>query len=273
MGILDEAAMSGAIDRPAEIGEYDEGMQALLQLVWGDGYLSPGGPEEVARLLQGSDIAGCRVLDIGCGLGAVDELLVQAHGAGHVTGIDLEPDLIAKARVRIAQAQLSDRIELIQVSPGRLPFTDASFEVVFSKDSLVQIPDKLALFTEVRRVLVGGGRFIASDWLRGGSGPYSAQMLEYFRLEGITYNMASAPETAKALAEAGFVDAVLSDRNAWYLALAQREAQSMRTEWFPLLEKRLGIERARHFVTNWEQLVLVLQSGELRPTHIKATRP
>jgi len=52
--------------------------------------------------------------------------LVQAHGAGHVTGIDLEPDLIAKARVRIAQAQLADRIELIQVSPGRLPFADAS---------------------------------------------------------------------------------------------------------------------------------------------------
>jgi len=56
--------MSGAIDRPAEIGEYDEGMQALLQLVWGDGYLSPGGPEEVARLLQAPTLsgAGCSIL-------------------------------------------------------------------------------------------------------------------------------------------------------------------------------------------------------------------
>jgi phosphoethanolamine N-methyltransferase len=265
--------MTIKIDRPGEIGEYDEGMQTLLQLVWGDGFLSPGGPEEIARLLEGSDLRGQRVLDIGCGLGAIDLLLIQAHGAGHVTGIDLEPDLIQKARARVVRAGLSSQIELIQVSPGALPFANAGFDVVFSKDSLVQIPDKPALFSEVRRVLVPGGRFIASDWLRGGSGPYSRQMLEYFRLEGITYNMASAEETAWALSAAGFVEVELKDRNAWYLALAQREAHSMRTEWLPLLESRLGLGRAQHFVANWEQLVLVLRSGELRPTHLKAVNP
>jgi ubiquinone/menaquinone biosynthesis C-methylase UbiE len=261
------------IDRPAEIGEYDEGMQTLLQLVWGEGFLSPGGAEEVARLLEGSDIRGQRVLDIGCGLGAIDLLLVQSHGAGHVTGIDLEPDLLQKARVRVALAGHSHQIELIQVAPGALPFTDASFEVVFSKDSLVQIPDKAALFSEIRRVLVPGGHFIASDWLRGGSGPYSAEMLEYFRLEGITYNMATAAEMRAALTQAGFSELALRDRNDWYLALAAREALSLRTAWFPLLEQRLGPERARHFVANWEQLVLVLRRGELRPTHLKARNP
>jgi phosphoethanolamine N-methyltransferase len=261
------------IDRPAEIGEYDAGMQTLLQLVWGEGFLSPGGPEEVARLLEGSDIRGQRVLDIGCGLGAIDLLLVQSHGAQHVTGIDLEPDLIQKATVRVAQAGRAHQIKLTQVVPGALPFADASFEVVFSKDSLVQIPDKAALFSEVRRVLVPSGRFIASDWLRGGTGPYSAEMLEYFRLEGITYNMASAEETRAALTHAGFSDMELHDRNAWYLALATREAYAMRTEWYPLLKNRLGADRARHFVANWDQLVLVLRRGELRPTHIKAFNP
>jgi ubiquinone/menaquinone biosynthesis C-methylase UbiE len=265
--------MSAKMERPAEIGEYDEGMQALLQLVWGDGFLSPGGPEEVARLLEGSDIRGQRVLDIGCGLGAIDVLLIAQHGAAHVTGIDLEPDLIAKARARAAQAGLAGQVDLLQVTPGPLPFAEASFDVVFSKDSLVQIPNKPALFSEVQRVLVRGGRFIASDWLRGGSGRYSPEMLEYFRLEGITYNMASAEETATALERAGFNEVAVKDRNAWYLNLAEREALSMRSEWFPLLESRLGLARARHFVTNWEQLVLVLRSGELRPTHIKAMKP
>jgi ubiquinone/menaquinone biosynthesis C-methylase UbiE len=268
-----ETAMSAKFDRPAEIGEYDEGMQTLLQLVWGDGFLSPGGPEEIARLLEGSDIHGARVLDIGCGLGAIDLLLVQAHGAGEVTGIDLEPDLIQKAQARIAKTGLAHQIKLIQVTAGALPFANASFDVVFSKDSLVQIPDKPALFAEVRRVLVPGGRFIASDWLRGGSDRYSPEMLEYFRLEGITYNMASPEETALALTQAGFVDVAVKDRNAWYLALAKREAQAMRSEWFPQLEERLGAARAQHFVANWEQLVLVLARGELLPTHLKAVSP
>jgi ubiquinone/menaquinone biosynthesis C-methylase UbiE len=262
--------MSVKIDRPGEIGEYDEGLQSLLQLVWGEGFLSPGGAEEVARVLEGLDIRGRTVLDIGSGLGAIDLLLVAEHGAKRVVGIDLEPDLIAKARARVARHELTDRIEFRQVSAGPLPFPDAGFEVAFSKDSMVQIPDKPAMFSEIRRVLVPGGLFAASDWLRGGSGAYSPEMLEFFRLEGITYNLASAEATVAALRAAGFTDIEVRDRAAWYRALAERELQSMRSEWFPLMESRLGPARARHFVFNWEQMVLVLKRGELRPAHIRA---
>ena len=64
---------------------------------------------------------------------------------------------------------------------------------------MVQIPDKPALFSEILRVLKPGGRFIASDWLRGGSGAYSPEMMEYFRLEGIAYNMVTLEASAAAL--------------------------------------------------------------------------
>ena len=264
--------MTVKIDQPSEAGEYDEAMQALLQLVWGDGFLSPGGAEEIDRLLEGSDISGCQVLDIGCGLGAIDELLVAAHGAGSVVGIDIDPALLAKMTVRIAGAGLSAKIRGVLVTPGPLPFPDASFDVVFSKDSLVQIPDKPAIFAEVRRVLRPAGRFIASDWLRGGEGDYSPEMLEYFRLEGIAYNMASPEETAHALRTAGFADVEVRDRNAWYLELAQREVASMEGPWQPLIARQIGAERARHFIANWRQLVVVLKRQELRPCHLKAVR-
>ena len=69
---------------------------------------------------------------------------------------------------------------------------------------MVQIPDKAAIFAEILRVLRPGGRFIASDWLRGGSGAYSPEMMEFFRLEGIAYNMATLEESAAALRAAGF---------------------------------------------------------------------
>ena len=144
---------SPTIGRPSEPGEYDDGMQALLQIVWGDGFLSPGGAAEVARLLEGSDITGCSVLDIGCGLGAIDELLVAVYGAATVVGIDVDPSLLETMRARIARARLTDRIRGMQVAAGPLPFADGEFDVVFSKDSLVQIPDKPAIFAEVLRVL------------------------------------------------------------------------------------------------------------------------
>ncbi|MBV8909596.1 MAG: class I SAM-dependent methyltransferase, partial [Gammaproteobacteria bacterium] len=102
--------MSMKIGQTSEVGEYDPGMQTLLQLLWGDGFLSPGGAAEVACLIEGSDIAGCSVLDIGCGLGAVDELLVTRHGARSVLGIDVDPALLAAMAGRIERAGLAGRI-------------------------------------------------------------------------------------------------------------------------------------------------------------------
>ncbi len=264
--------MEPKLDQPSVVGEYDAGMQTLLQLVWGDGFLSPGGAEEVARLLEGSDLTGAQVLDIGCGLGAIDQLLVSSHGAASVVGVDIDPTLLAQMDERVARAGLADRIRGVCVEPGPLPFADSSFDVVFSKDSLVQIPGKAALFSDVHRLLKPGGRFIASDWLRGGSGDYSAEMLEYFRLEGIAYNMVSLAESAQALRDAGFANVEVRDRNAWYLALAEREVASMEGPWRPLIVRQIGQERADHFIANWRQLVVVLRRGELRPGHLKAVK-
>ncbi len=261
------------VGQASEPGEYDDAMQALLQIIWGDGFLSPGGAAEVARLLEGSDIVGCTVLDIGCGLGAIDELLVAKYAAASVVGIDIDPSLLAAMRDRVERARLADRIRAVQVTGGPLPFAEGDFDVVFSKDSLVQIPDKPAIFAEVLRVLRPGGRFIASDWLRGGTAQYSAEMLEFFRLEGIAYNMATLAESAAALRKAGFESVEIRDRHDWYLDLAQRELHAMEGRLNPVIVQRIGAERARHFIDNWRQLVVVLKRGELRPGHLKAVKP
>jgi ubiquinone/menaquinone biosynthesis C-methylase UbiE len=265
--------MAAKVDRPSEAGEYDPGMQTLLQLLWGEGFLSPGGAAEIAQLLEGSSLAGCMVLDIGCGLGAVDELLITRHGARSVLGVDVDPTLLSSMAQRIERAGLAGRLSTLQVQPGPLPLPDDSFDVVFSKDAIVQIPDKSAVFAEACRVLRPGGHLIVSDWLRGGSGPYSSEMLEFFRLEGIAYNMADVAETIAALTHAGFTEIQVRDRNEWYRDLARRELAALEGELRPLVTERIGTERTAHFIGNWRQMVSVLERGELRPAHLKARKP
>ena len=89
-----------------------------------------------------------------------------------------------------------------------------------------------------------GGRFIASDWLRGGTGAYSPEMMEFFRLEGIAYNMATLEESAAALRAAGFVDVEIRDRHGWYLTLAQRELEAMEGPLKAIIVSQIGA-RAR----------------------------
>src|SRR4051794_24707620 len=145
--------------------EYDDAAIRFLEALWGEGYLSPGGPEEVDRVVAGLDLRGRRILDIGCGSGGIALHLIERHGAGHVTGFDVEEPVIAAARRHAAKKGLSTRANFIHGAPGPLPFADATFDVVFSKDALLHVPDKDALFREIFRVLGPGGVLAASDWL------------------------------------------------------------------------------------------------------------
>jgi phosphoethanolamine N-methyltransferase len=137
---------------------------------------------------------------------------------------------------------------------------------------MVQIPDKHSIFAEILRVLRPGGRFIASDWLRGGTGDYSAEMLEFFRLEGIAYNMVSLEQSAAALRAAGFLEVEIRDRHSWYLELVKRELIAMEGPLKPVIVSRIGAQKADFFIQDWRQLALVVERGELRPGHIKAVK-
>src|SRR5262245_34927457 len=175
-----KAPVSAAAADPAE---YDDTAIRFLEALWGEGYLSPGGPDEVDRVVVGLDLTGKRVLDIGCGSGGIALHLIEALGAGHITGFDVEGPVIAAARKRAEQRGLSARAEFVHGSPGPLPCSSASFDVIFSKDALLHVPDKDALFREIFRVLKAGGVFAASNWMIGHDGEPSPDMKVYIAAE------------------------------------------------------------------------------------------
>nr|MDJ0906905.1 class I SAM-dependent methyltransferase [Woeseiaceae bacterium] len=77
----------------AHENEYHDNMVAMLELIWGEGYMAPGGRGNVARLLEGIDTQGKRILDVGCGVGGPAFDMIETHGAS-VVGIDLEAPLV-----------------------------------------------------------------------------------------------------------------------------------------------------------------------------------
>jgi SAM-dependent methyltransferase len=106
---------------------------------------------------------GRRVLDLGSGAGTDSLVAAQMVGErGHVTGIDMTPAMLAKARAAAAEMGLSN-VEFVGGEAERLPFPDESFDVVISNGVIDLIPDKDAVFAELHRVLVPGGRMQIAD--------------------------------------------------------------------------------------------------------------
>ena len=121
------------------------------------------------------DLAGKRVLDIGCGLGG--KTVAYAEANARVTGVDLSPENIAKcpafARARGAPA------DFVAGDAGRLPFAGGSFDTVIANDSLEHFADPEGALRELARVLRPGGSLFLffTPW----ESPLGSHLYDYIR--------------------------------------------------------------------------------------------
>jgi arsenite methyltransferase len=106
---------------------------------------------------------GERVLDLGSGAGTDSLVAAQMVGPeGHVTGIDMTPEMLAKAREAAAELG-TQNVEFTEAEAEGLPFPDETFDVVISNGVIDLIPDKDAVLSEILRVLKPGGRIQVAD--------------------------------------------------------------------------------------------------------------
>lgn len=103
-----------------------------------------------------------RVLDVGCGTGALLDLLSRSHPQARLTGVDPVPEMLAVARTR-----LPVNVDLREGWAERLPFPDGSFDVVVSCNMFHYIRKPIAALQEMGRVLRSGGELVKISWLWG----------------------------------------------------------------------------------------------------------
>lgn len=108
---------------------------------------------------------GDHVLDVGCGTGALALRAARRVGpTGIVWGIDAAPEMVEVARVKARRRRNAARFQVAAVE--RMPFPDASFDVVLSSLMMHQLPGELRLraLAEIKRVLRPGGRVLLVDF-------------------------------------------------------------------------------------------------------------
>ncbi len=114
--------------------------------------------------------AGMRVLDVGGGIGGPARTLASEMGCV-VTVLDLTEEYCRTGEILTARTGLSGRVTFRHGSALDIPFTDVSFDAVWTQHSSMNIADKERLYAEIFRVLRPGGRFALYEIMAGPVSP------------------------------------------------------------------------------------------------------
>ena len=147
----------------ADEKKHEMGHEFLARL--GKTRLRPGGREATEWLLGHVDFtADTRVLEVACNMGTTMIALAETHGC-RITGLDMNPAALEKARANIEKNGLGDVIDVVEGNAMALPFSDASFDVVINEAMLTMLPreNKKKAVAEYFRVLKPGGILLTHD--------------------------------------------------------------------------------------------------------------
>ncbi len=185
------------------------------------------------RLAQLARVSGAEdVLDVGCGIGGPSRFLAKAFGC-RVTGLDLTAEFVEVANMLARRTGLAGKVTYRQGDALDLPFSDASFDLVWSQNAAMNIADRDRLYAEMRRVLRPAGRLAIQDVAAGPGGePYYPT--PWAKDKSISFLF--APEvTREKLERAGFRVVAWHDPTRESLEQALARAKALETGSLPPL--------------------------------------
>ncbi|KAI9173933.1 hypothetical protein LWI28_009075 [Acer negundo] len=226
--------------------------------VFGEGFVSTGGIETTKDFVAKLDLKpGQKVLDVGCGIGGGDFYMANKFDV-HVVGIDLSVNMISFALERAIGLKCSVEFEVADCTKKTYP--DNTFDVIYSRDTILHIQDKPALFRSFFKWLKPGGKVLISDYCKS-SGTPSSEFAEYIKQRG--YDLHDMKSYGQMLSDAGFVDVVAEDHTDQFLQVLERELAAVEKDKDAFIHD-FSEEDYNAIVGGWKAKLIRSSSGEQR---------
>jgi phosphoethanolamine N-methyltransferase len=251
-------------------GQYSRSGILRYEKIFGAGYVSTGGPETTAHLCTKLGAAlhqGVRVLDVGSGIGGAAFHLARQYGAV-VTGVDLAAEMVQIAQERRRQSGTPESVTFRLADILTAPFEDR-FDIIWSRDALMHIPDKPRLFARLHELLVPGGKLVITDYARG-AGSVSPAFDAYARETG--YHLTDPASYGKLLEAAGFVEVEVEDATAKFVEILKREPKQLADRRGDFLQSFTEDDLA-YLEKRWAMKVGFCQAGDMKWGIYLATKP
>ncbi|XP_057950513.1 phosphomethylethanolamine N-methyltransferase-like [Malania oleifera] len=190
--------------------------------VFGEGFVSTGGIDTTKEFVSKLELKpGQRVLDVGCGIGGSDFYMAENFDV-EVVGIDLSINMISFALERAIGLKCAVEFEVADCT--KKTYQDNSFDVIYSRDTILHIQDKPALFKSFFKWLKPGGKILISDYCKRAGSP-SPDFQEYIKQRG--YDLHDVNEYGQMLRDAGFDEVVAEDRTDQFMQVLQTELSAV----------------------------------------------
>lgn len=251
-------------------GQYSRTSILRYEQVFGEGYISTGGhatTEDLCARLGPSLRPGARVLDVGSGIGGAAFHLAEAYGA-KVTGIDLAEEMVAIALDRAARVGMSDSVTFLLGDVLETSFAEP-FDIIWSRDAFMHIPDKTRLFGRLFELMAPGGRLAITDYARGRT-PASSEFERYIEKTG--YSVIEPRQYGELLRGAGFADVVVDDATGQFVEILEREMDHLVTHRSKFLSS-FSEEDLNYLVDRWAMKVRFCREGDMKWGIYLASKP
>ncbi len=252
---------------------YDKQNIATMEMIYGQGYLSAGGDEAVAAIVDGLDLTDLDVLDVGCGLGGAVITLARDHHVNHVHGIDIDNAVLERASGLVEAANLNEKITLTQVEPGPFPLADEKFDVVYLTAVACHFQDVKPLFDEICRVLKPGGKIVGRDWLKIDQNREYQIWDEMLRSQGLNFYFIDDTSFSNSLICSGFSDVSVNDCTKEIALHAVDAVERVENELKTPLTEVLGDDGYKSCL-HWTRIRAdALTKGGIGQSYFRGTRP
>ena len=211
--------------------QYTEVGILRYERIFGAGFVSTGGKVTTTEFLSRLNLKpGMRVLDVGCGIGGGDFLMAELYGV-EVVGIDLSTNMVNIAKQRAAaKPGLSVTFEVRDATTTE--FEPESFDVVYSRDTLLHIHGKPELFRRFLGWLKPGGQLFISDYSRDFPEvtPENHDLSETFEayVAQRGYHLMTPAAYGDVVKGAGFATAKATDETDLFESSLRRELETTR---------------------------------------------
>lgn len=208
--------------------------------------------------------ANHHLLDVGCGLGGPARYLAHRFDC-KVSGIDITKPFVEAANQFTRLLGMQDQVTIEHGNGYHLPYVDEVFDGAYTQHVTMNVSDRGRFFAEVYRVLKPGAFFALTEHGLGflGQPHYPLPWSE----DGRGSYLVSPAETRTFLQATGFVDIVVEDTGAKYLAAYQQAPQ----EGLPLLGAHILIgETARQKTLNAARNI---EEGRTKPVQVVCRKP